>query len=220
VNRLRILLAEDHALVRAGLRSLLESIPGLDVVGEAANGHDALRLIAQLRPDLVLMDVSMPGLNGIEATRRAAKAHPGTRVVILSMHADEEYVRQALTAGAAGYLLKNSERGELEIALRAAAGGGVWLSPAVSRTVLPTLMRELEAAAPGRTSLEKLTSRQREVLQLVAEGNTTKQIAQRLRLSVKTIESHRTNLMERLEIHDLAGLVRYAIRVGIIELES
>jgi DNA-binding NarL/FixJ family response regulator len=219
VTRLRIVVAEDHALVRAGLRSLLESIPWLDVVGEAANGNDALLLIAQLRPDMVLMDISMPGLNGLEATRRATKAHERTRVVMLSMHADEEYVRQALLAGATGYLLKNSERSELEMALRAAARGDLWLSPAISRAVIPTLMRKFAASA-ARSPLERLTSRQREVLQLVAEGNTTKAIAQRLRLSVKTVETHRANLMERLEIHDLAGLVRFAIRVGIIELGS
>jgi DNA-binding NarL/FixJ family response regulator len=200
-------------MVRAGLRSLLESINELEVVGEASNGNDALQMIARLHPDVVLMDISMPELNGIEATRRAVQAHARTRVVMLSMHADAEYVRQALVAGAAGYLLKNSEPGELEMALRAAARGEIWLSPAISH-VIPTLVREV---APARRSLEKLTSRQREVLQLIAEGNTTKEIAQHLRLSVKTIETHRTDLMERLGIHDVASLVRYAVRVGIIE---
>lgn len=218
MSRLRVLLAEDHALVRAGLRSLLETIPGMEVVGEAANGNDALRLIAQFRPDVVLMDISMPGLNGLEATRRAAKLHWRTRIVMVSMHADEEYVRQALLAGASGYLLKNSERGELELAVRAVARGDLWLSPAISRLVISPLMRRSAPAA--RSSLERLTSRQREILQLIAEGNTTKQMAERLRLSVKTVETHRTNLMDRLEIHDLAGLVRYAVRVGLIELES
>jgi DNA-binding NarL/FixJ family response regulator len=210
---LRILLAEDHAMVRAGLRSLLESIAEMEVVGEAANGNEALQQITGLRPDVVLMDVSMPELNGIEATRRAVQAHGRTRVVMLSMHADAEYVCQALVAGASGYLLKNSEPGELEMALRAAARGDIWLSPAISH-VIPNLVRKF---APARRPLEKLTSRQREVLQLIAEGNTTKEIAQRLRLSVKTIETHRADLMERLEIHDVASLVRYAVRVGIIE---
>jgi DNA-binding NarL/FixJ family response regulator len=210
---LRILLAEDHAMVRAGLRSLLESIAEMEVVGEAANGNEALQQITGLRPDVVLMDVSMPELNGIEATRRAVQAHRRTRVVMLSMHADAEYVCQALVAGASGYLLKNSEPGELEMALRAAARGDIWLSPAISH-VIPNLVRKF---APARRPLEKLTSRQREVLQLIAEGNTTKEIAQRLRLSVKTIETHRADLMERLEIHDVASLVRYAVRVGIIE---
>jgi DNA-binding NarL/FixJ family response regulator len=219
VTRLRVLLAEDHALVRAGLRSLLESIPETEVVGEAANGSDALLLIAQVRPDVVLMDISMPVLNGIEATRRATQAHARTRVVMLSMHADEEYVCQSLVAGASGYLLKNSEPGELELALRAAARGDVWLSPAVSR-VIPALMCTSVATMPLKQSIERLTSRQREVLQLIAEGNSTKRIAQRLGLGVKTIETHRANLMDRLEIHDVAGLVRYAVRVGVIELES
>jgi DNA-binding NarL/FixJ family response regulator len=155
VTRLRIVLAEDHALVRAGLRSLLESIPWLDVVGEAANGNDALSLIAQLHPHVVLMDISMPGLNGLEATRRATKAQERTHVVMLSMHADEEYVRQALLAGATGYLLKNSERSELEMSLRAAARGDLWLSPAISRAVIPSLIRKFAASAarsPSRDS--------------------------------------------------------------------
>ncbi len=219
LTRLRILLAEDHALVRAGLRSLLQVIPGLDVVGEAANGNDALRLTMELRPDVVLMDVSMPELNGLEATRRATAAHAPARVVMLSMHADEEYVRQALVAGAAGYLLKTSDRGELELAVRAAARGDLWLSPAISRSMVPVFMGKC-AVTSVNSSLERLTSRQREVLQLIAEGHTTKQIAHRLRLSVKTVESHRANLMKRLEIHDVARLVRYAIRVGIIQVES
>jgi DNA-binding NarL/FixJ family response regulator len=220
VKPLRILLAEDHRLVRAGLRALLESGPGFEVVGEAASGHEALPLIAQLHPDVVLMDISMPGLNGLEATRRVVHAHPRTRVVMLSMHADEEYVRQALLAGAAGYLLKDAETGELEVALRAVVRGDLWLSPAISRTLLPELLTERAARTPAHRSLDRLTSRQREILQLIAEGTTTKQIAQRLRVSVKTVETHRANLMERLEIHDVPGLVRFAIRVGIVALES
>ncbi|HUJ26450.1 MAG TPA: response regulator transcription factor [Myxococcales bacterium] len=219
MSRLRVLLADDHTLVRAGLRSLLETMPGMEVVGEAANGADAVRLVAAVRPSVVLMDISMPGLNGLEATRRISQAEVRPRVVMLSMHADEEFVRQALDAGATGYLLKSSDRSELEEALHAAARGEVWLSPAISRAS-PGLLRGHQHGTPGRIALQLLTSRQREVLQLIAEGHTTKEIAQRMRLSVKTVETHRANLMERLAIRDVPGLVRFAVRVGLVALES
>jgi DNA-binding NarL/FixJ family response regulator len=218
MDALRILLADDHALVRAGVRVLLESIDGVQVVGEASDGHAALCLIGEQRPDLALIDISMPGLNGLEVTARVVKEYPRTRVIVLSMHADDEYVLRAFRAGASGYLLKNADRRELEQAVRAVAGGEAWISPAVSRKVIAAV------AGGGGTALENpaelLTPRQREVLQLVAEGNSTKEIAYRLELSVKTVESHRTQLMERLGIHDVAGLVRYAIRLGIVRVES
>jgi DNA-binding NarL/FixJ family response regulator len=212
---LRVLIADDHSLVRAGIRSLLESLDGVQVVGEAADGSEALRLIGEQAPDLALLDISMPGLNGLEATARATKEHPQTRVIVLSMHADDEYVYRAFRAGAIGYLLKNADRGELELAVRAAARGEAWLSPAISRKVIA-------AFADGRWTkdpVEVLTPRQREILQLVAEGHSTKDIAYRLNLSVKTVESHRGQLMDRLGIHDVSGLVRYAIRLGIVRAE-
>jgi DNA-binding NarL/FixJ family response regulator len=212
-----LLLADDHALVRAGIRALLESLDGVEVIGEASDGHDALRMIGEQRPDLALLDISMPGLNGLEVTARATREYPRTRVIVLSMHADDEYVYRALRAGATGYLLKNADRRELELAVRAVARGEAWLSPAVSKKVIAAF------AGGGKRSedpVEVLTPRQREILQLVAEGHSTKEIAQRLVLSVKTVESHRTQLMERLGIHDVSGLVRYAIRLGIVRVES
>ncbi len=217
MTKVRILLADDHKLVRAGLRALLERIADVEVVGETADGQDALRQIAELRPDVALVDVSMPGLNGIETAARVAREHPATRVLIVSMHLDEEYVHRALSAGAAGYLLKTSELQELEIAVRAVARGETWLSPDVSARVVRSLGKgDRDAASP----YELLTQRQREVLQLIAEGRSTKQIAQRLGISVKTVETHRSELMERLGIHGIAGLVRYAIRAGIVRPDS
>ena len=217
MNRIRVLVADDHALLRAGLRALLETLPGIEVVGEAPNGAEAVRLSALTRPSVVLMDISMPGLNGIEATRRLREAEHSPYVLMLSMHAGEEMVRESLEAGATGYLLKDSERSELEEAVRATARGELWISPQVSRALAPSLLHGPRSA--GSHSLQKLTSRQREVLQLIAEGRTTREIAESLQLSVKTVESHRANLMERLDIHDLAGLVRYAVRVGLVALE-
>jgi DNA-binding NarL/FixJ family response regulator len=215
LNGLRIVLVDDHRLVRAGLRALVESL-GVEVVAEAGDGVEALQLIGQFHPAVALMDISMPGLNGLEAARRVVKEHPSTRVVILSMHADSEYVHQALLAGAAGYLLKTAERAELEMALRSVARGEVWLSPAIGRTVIGQLSRAPHAFERSADSIEQLTPRQREVLQLVAEGHSTKKIAQRLQLSVKTVETHRAQIMNRLDIHTVAGLVLYALRVGVI----
>jgi DNA-binding NarL/FixJ family response regulator len=213
----RVLLADDHSLVRAGFRALIKEMQGFEVVGEAEDGSDALRLIEELRPDIALLDISMPRLNGLEVAARASKDHPRTRLIILSMHAQEEYVHRALIAGAAGYLLKNADEGELEQALRAVARGQTWLSPAISRTVVDALARG-EKLAQG--PFEILSTRQREILQLIAEGRSSKEIAQQLNLSVKTVESHRTELMERLGIHGIAGLVRYAIRAGIVHPDS
>jgi DNA-binding NarL/FixJ family response regulator len=213
----RVLLADDHSLMRAGLRALLKEMQGVEVIGEAEDGAEALRLIGELYPDIALLDISMPGLNGLEVTARASKEYPRTRIIILSMHAYEEYVHRALVAGAAGYLLKNAEEGELELALRTVARGQTWLSPAISRTVVDALSRG-EKPAPG--PFEILSARQREVLQLIAEGRSSKEMARQLHLSVKTVESHRTELMDRLGIHGIAGLVRYAIRTGIVHPES
>lgn len=214
---IRVLLAEDHTLIRAGIRALLEALTDVEVVGEAGDGREGVRLIKQLQPDVVFMDIAMAGMNGLEATARAAKEHPKTRVIILSMHASEEYVLQALSTGAAGYMLKDADKTELELAIRAVLRGETYLSPAVSRQVVDDYVKRV---GPGPTHLEQLTPRQREILQLVAEGHSTKQIAQMLNLSVKTIETHRMQLMERLDIHDIAGLVRYAIRIGLVSAEQ
>ena len=204
----RVLLADDHALVRAGIRSLLEHIEGVEVVGEAGDGHEALRLAAALEPDVVLLDIALPGLNGLEVAERLIQGgHRG--VVLVSMHATGEHVRQALSIGVAGYVMKDSSTTDLEAALRTVARGQVYLSPAVSKRVVE-VMSQGESAPPG------LTPRQREILQLIAEGGSTKEIAYRLGLSAKTVETHRAEIMRRLEIHDVAGLVRYAIRRGLV----
>jgi DNA-binding NarL/FixJ family response regulator len=212
---IRILLADDHALVRAGLRAILQEIPEVEVVADVSDGRAALRSIEELKPDLALLDISMPGLNGLEVAAKMGRDRRRTRVIILSMHVDDEYIRRALAAGAAGYLLKNSDRSELEMAVRAAARGDTWLTPEVSKRIAAAYARG--EGPQARTPAELLTPRQREVLQLIAEGLSTKEIAQRLDLSVKTVESHRSELMQRLDIHGVAGLVRYAIRVGIVK---
>lgn len=212
----RVLVADDHALFRAGVRKLLQSFEGIQVVGEAADGHEALRLSGTERPDVLLMDIAMPGLNGVEAAARLTREGPRPRVVILSMHTGEDHVLRAIRAGAAGYLLKDASPAELEAAVRAVARGEIYLSPAISRYVVDDYVRR---AGGDRSPLDRLTSRQREVLQLIAEGNTTKAIATRLGLSVKTVETHRAQLMERLEARDVATLVRLAIRVGLVESE-
>jgi DNA-binding NarL/FixJ family response regulator len=211
---IRILLADDHTLVRAGICSLIKNMEGTEVIAEAGDGREALRLVRTHRPDVVLMDVAMPGLNGLEATARIAKKFPHVRVIILSMHINEEYVLQALRAGAAGYLVKGADAAELEIAIRAVARGETYLSPTVSKHVVTDYIQRISGET---TSLELLTPRQREVLQLIAEGYSTKKIAHTLKISVKTVETHRMQLMERLDIHDIAGLVRYAIRIGLVK---
>ena len=213
MSAIRIVLADDHALVRAGVRSLLASIAGVEVVAEAGDGHEVLALVEKWRPRLVLMDIAMPGLNGLEATARLSKSHPETAVIILSMHAAEEYALQAMRAGASGYLLKDADLSELELAIGAVARGQTYLSPAMSKHLVTDFRRRM---AEQPDPLERLTPRHREVLQLIAEGQTTKDIAARLKLSAKTVETHRAQLMDRLDIHDLAGLVRFAIRVGLV----
>jgi len=211
---IRILLADDHTLVRAGICSLIKNMEGTEVIAEAGDGREALRLVRTHRPDVVLMDIAMPGLNGLEAAARIAKKCPNVRVIILSMHVNEEYVLQALRAGAAGYMVKGADAAELEIAIRAVARGETYLSPMVSKHVVTDYIQRIS----GETSpLELLTPRQREVLQLIAEGYSTKKIARTLKISVKTVETHRMQLMERLDIHDIAGLVRYAIRIGLVK---
>ena len=213
---MRILLADNHTLVRAGIRSLLETLPGVEVIGEAADGREALTMTKEHRPDVVFMDIAMEGMNGLEATRRIVKNHPRTRVIILSIHCNEEYVSQALRGGASGYMLKDAAPAELEIAVNAVGSGATYLSPAVSRHVVDDYLRRVGGDA---RQVDTLTPRQREVLQLVAEGCSTKEIARKLDVSIKTVETHRTQLMKRLDIHDIAGLVRYAIRWGLVSPE-
>ena len=213
---LRVLLADDHALVRAGMRSLLRDIEGVEVVGEAADGAQALALAERERPDVVLLDIAMKGMNGLEAAARFRELHPGIKVIILSMHASEEYVLQALRAGVVGYLIKDSATAELELALRSVVRGETYLSPAISRQVVEGYVQRVGAG----TGEDPLTPRQREVLKRIAEGRSTKEIAFDLGLSVKTVETHRAQIMERVGIRDVAGLVRYAMRTGLVPPEK
>jgi DNA-binding NarL/FixJ family response regulator len=219
---MRVLLADDHTLVRAGIRGLVAAIPGVEIVGEAADGRQAMELILDLRPDVALVDISMPGLNGLDLAARVAREAPTTRVAILSMHGTPSHVAQALRAGVKGYVLKDAAVAELPVLLGAVMRGEIYLSPAISRHVVEGFLAGagggVVASAPVRAD-DGLTPRQREILQLVAEGKSTKEVAQVLGLSVKTVEAHRGQIMERLEIHDLAGLVRYAIRTGLVSPE-
>jgi DNA-binding NarL/FixJ family response regulator len=214
MSGLRVLIVEDHALVRAGMRALLQKLDGIEVVSDVGDGLEAIKSVQRDAPDLVLMDIAMPGLNGLDATSRIVKEAPATRVILLSMHANEEYLQQALQAGASGYLLKGAELAELEMAIRTVGRGESYLTPAVAKFAIEAYREKSEGPS---SPLAKLTLRQREILQLIAEGQTTKDIARRLNLSVKTVETHRAQLMERLGIHDVPGLVRFAIRVGLIQ---
>jgi DNA-binding NarL/FixJ family response regulator len=218
VKPIRVILADDHTLVRAGIRALLEKLPGVEVVGEAGNGREVLKLVKIHRPDVVLMDISMPGLNGLESAARMASEFPDVRIIILSMHHNEEYVWKALKAGAAGYLLKKAATAELATALKRVALGEIYLSQEIS-TRLPKNFA-LDGIADRKSPLEQLTGRQREILQLIAEGRNAKQIAEILKVSPKTVEYHRMKLMDNLNVHDIPGLVRFALRVGLIPQES
>ena len=213
MSDIRVLIADDHDLVRAGVTLLLQAVGGVEVVGEAADGREAVAMAESLAPDVILMDIMMPELNGLDATARIVASNPRTRVVILSMRTGEEEVLTALRSGAVGYLVKNVKPDELGMALRAAARGEIYLCSAVSRHVVDKV---LQRALVSDDTYDRLTGRQREVLQLVAEGRTSKEIARRLDVSVRTAESHRAQIMEALDIHDVAGLVRYAIRRGMI----
>jgi len=214
---MKVLLADDHVLLRKGIRAVLSSLPGIEVVAESADGREALSLIESLRPDLAVVDITIPGLNGLEVAIRAKSVSPGTKVLILSMHAGEAYVAQALRAGVAGYLLKEAADDDLPMAIKAVSRGDVYLSPKISKQVVE---RYVQSSSAAPDPLAGLTTRQREILQLVAEGKSSKEIAVLLDLSVKTVESHRGQIMERLGVHDVTGLVRFAIRVGLVSPES
>jgi len=217
MKAIRILLADDHVLMRAGIRALLERMPGVEVVGEADDGHQALNLVRATGPHVVLMDIAMGRLNGLEAAARVVMEFPDVKVIILSMHAAEEYVVRALRVGVAGYLVKDSATGEMGLALQAVIRGERYLSREIRAEAVDDRLAHSSRVQP---SLEQLTSRQREVLQLIAEGRSTKEIAFVLMVSAKTVEAHRAQLMHRLDIHDIASLVRYAIRAGVVTLEG
>ncbi|HYR51667.1 MAG TPA: response regulator transcription factor [Candidatus Dormibacteraeota bacterium] len=206
---LRVLLADDHVLVRDGIKVTLEA-NGLSIVGEASEGREAVKMVRELKPDVAIFDVSMPGLNGVDAARIALKENPGTKVVLLTVHTENEYVDEALRAGVSGYVLKKQATADLVRAIHEVSVGNIYLSPGISRAVMEAFRSGKELAA--RT----LTAREREVLQLIAEGKTTKEIGSVLGISVKTAETHRSRVMDKLEIRDTAGLVRYAIRMGLV----
>lgn len=215
MNGIRILLADDHSVMRTGLRLVLERQPDFAVVGEAADGREAVALTQQHRPEVVVMDVTMPNLNGIEAARQITAASPETGIVMLSMHSDEAYVLRALKAGARGYLLKESAESDLIAAVRAVKAGKAFFSPAVSRMLVEDYIRQLQDREI-EDSYELLTTREREVLQLIAEGRSNKEIANMLNLSLYTVETHRGNLMEKLNLHTVPELILYAVRKGVI----
>ena len=215
MNPVRVLIADDHALVRAGIRVLVEKIEGMVVVGEAGKGSEALELVGELRPDLMLLDITMPDGGGFEVLDKVTKEYPEIRIIVLTVHEAGEYAIRALREGAAGFLPKSAASTELEQAIQTVVRGEVYISPETSRKTL----LEYGKGTTKRDLLATLSPRQREVLRLIAEGKTTKQIAQLLEISVKTVETHRAQLMERLEIYDVAGLVRYALRVGLISSE-
>lgn len=209
---IRVLIADDHTIVRQGLVSLLAAEQGIEIVGEASDGQEAVSAVARLKPNVVLMDLGMPGLNGVDATRQIKRDFPDVAVLVLSMYSADEHVRPAIRAGASGYLLKGSGLSDLVAAIRAVASGEAFLSPSIAKI----LLRDARSDDEQASSSGPLTAREREILQLVGEGSSSPEIARSLNLSVKTVEGHRSRIMAKLNIHDVAGLVRYAIRTGLV----
>ncbi len=216
MEKIRVLLADDHTILRDGIRALLEDEPDMEVVGEAEDGHTAVKMANQLKPDVVIMDIAMPLLNGLEATRQIKRDQSQINVLILTMHENEEYIRQVLATGAMGYILKDAAARELLGAIRAVYRGEAVLSPAITRLVIEDYLRWGDLQPENDTS--GLSPREREVLQLIAEGYTNKQIAEILSISIKTVQAHRSSLMNKLDLHDRGELIKYAIQKKIIEI--
>ena len=215
-QKIRILLADDHTLLRSGIRALLADQPDIQVVGEAEDGRQAVKLANKLHPNVILMDIAMPLLNGLEATRQIKNTHPEINVLVLTMYDHEEYFRQVLEAGASGYIVKRAAASDLVSAIRAVNNGEAVLSPSITRMVLEDYLRQESSSL--ESDVVQLTCREREVLQLIAEGKTSREIAEILDLSIKTIQSHRTSLMQKLDLHDRGDLIKYAIQKKIIEI--
>ena len=220
MQKIKILLADDHTVVRQGLRGLLAAETDMEVVGEAESGRQAVQLARRLLPDVLVMDIAMPLLNGLQATRQITQEVPSIRIIILSSYDDDHFVQQLTDAGAIGYLLKDTASTELIKAIREAKQGNAYFSPSVSKRLLECYRRAFLNGQPARRNTETLTSRESEVLQLIAEGNSNKQIAAELFISIKTVEKHRQQVMDKLNIHDIAGLTRYAISMGVIESKA
>jgi DNA-binding NarL/FixJ family response regulator len=217
---MKVLLVEDHALVRQGVKALLDEEPDITIVGEAGDSDEAVLLAAKLRPDVVLMDLSLPGVGGVEATRQIRERFPDIRVLVLSMHDSEEYVLRALRAGASGYVLKQTTSTGLVLALRAVAAGSTFLSPTISQILINDYVHRAEVQERDDEALGVLTPREREVLELIARGFNNRQVAERLYISIKTVETHRGNMMRKLEVRDRAGLIKFAIDSGLITFET
>jgi len=216
MEKIKVLLAEDHIIVRQGLRSILEKHPGIEVIAEAGDGREAVSAAEKLNPDVILMDFSMPGLNGLEATRQIKQRVPRTKILILTRHANRAYLESLIKVGATGYILKKSAADELIFAIESVYQGDTYLDPAISKQVTVNDLRGIKKESWG----QRLTSRQSEVLQLIAEGHPNRKIADILKISVKTVENHRTNLMQILDLNSTAELIQYSIRQGIISLDD
>ncbi|MCK5254596.1 MAG: response regulator transcription factor [Deltaproteobacteria bacterium] len=218
MKNIKVVIADDHTILRQGIKALLDNQEGIEVVGEAKDGREAIKTIEELLPDVILMDIAMPGLNGLEATRRIKKKFPKVKVVVLTMHANEEYIFQILNAGADGYLVKETAFQDLISAINAVHKGEAFMSPSISKKVMTDYIQR--AQGEEKVGFDTLTTREREILQLVAEGNSNKKIAEALFISPKTVETHRAHIMDKLNIHDRAGLIKYAIRKGMINLDK
>jgi RNA polymerase sigma factor (sigma-70 family) len=215
--KIRVLLADDHTILREGIRMLLNAQEDIQVVAEAVDGREAVEKVREHKPDVILIDIAMPNLNGLEATRQIRRDNPNARVLVLTMYESDEYVTQMLEAGAAGYVLKKVAGSELVYAIRSVYGGEAFLYPSITKRLVEDYLRRVESGQE-RATFDGLTEREREVLQLVAEGHTNKEIAERLNLSVRTVQNHRAHIMEKLGMHDRGELIKYAIQKGIIEL--
>ena len=218
MNLIKVVVADDHTILRQGIKALLDNQAGIEVIGEAKDGREALTLIERLQPDVILMDIAMPGLNGLEATRRIKKKFPKIKVLVLTMYTNEEYVFQILQAGANGYLVKETAFQDLISAIRAVYRDEAFMSPSISKKVINRYTQR--AQKTNDTTCDVLTTREREVLQLIAEGSSSKKIAEALFISPKTVETHRTHIMDKLNIHNRTDLVKYAIRKGIVDIDS
>ena len=218
MKKIKVVVADDHTILRQGIKALLDNQEEIEVVGEAKDGREAIKAIEELSPDVILMDIAMPGLNGLEATRRIKKKFPKTKVVVLTMHTNEEYIFQILNAGADGYLVKETAFQDLISAISSVHRGEAFMSPSISKKVMTDYIQR--AQGEERVGFDTLTTREREILQLVAEGNSNKKIAEVLFISPKTVETHRAHIMDKLNIHDRAGLIKYAIRKGMINLDK